>query len=210
MKYIGLPQSIWILFKNSFKKQLTIVFDYDKKTSTKIKKEAKIKYKEIINKLPKFEKDDHYIMNIVGAALLIAFILSMPNRPDVDKLTIYYENSQMTKLMKWFCKIGGKSKFSKKDIKQMEASAKLKAGERNPYSRNMEFYKYSDGSGYEARFTKCGICRLMKDFGLYDLTPALCHLDYAMNDANGVSDFIRKYTLASGGSYCDCGWKKKK
>ena len=44
--------------------------------------------------------------------------------------------------------------------------------------------------------------------GLYDLTPALCHLDYTMSEAGGVTDFVRQYTLASGGPYCDCGYKK--
>ena len=35
----------------------------------------------------------------------------------------------------------------------------------------MEFYEYPDGSGYEGRFTRCGICVLMKELGLYDLPP---------------------------------------
>ena len=39
--------------------------------------------------------------------------------------------------------------------------------------------------------------------------PALCHLDYTMSEAGGVTDFVRQYTLASGGPYCDCGYKKK-
>ena len=30
-----------------------------------------------------------------------------------------------------------------------------------------------------------------------------------MSDAGGVTDFVREYTLASGGPYCDCGYKKK-
>ena len=30
-----------------------------------------------------------------------------------------------------------------------------------------------------------------------------------MSEAGGVTDFVRQYTLASGGSYCDCGYKKK-
>ena len=68
---------------------------------------------------------------------------------------------------------------------------------------------YPDGSGYEGRFTKCGICVLMKKLGLYDLTPALCRLDYTMSEASGVADFVRQYTLASGDPYCDCGYKKK-
>lgn len=56
---------------------------------------------------------------------------------------------------------------------------------------------------------KCGICVLMKKLGLYDLTPALCHLDYTMSEVGGVTNFVREYTLASGGPYCDCGYKKK-
>ena len=53
----------------------------------------------------------------------------------------------------------------------MKATAALRAADRNPYSWNMELYEYPDDSGYEGRFTKCGICVLMKKLGLYDLTP---------------------------------------
>lgn len=58
--------------------------------------------------------------------------------------------------------------------------------------------------------TRCGICALMQKLGLYDLTPALCHLDYAMSEAGERTDFVREYTLASGGPYCDCGYKDKR
>lgn len=149
-------------------------------------------------------------MNIVNTALLGSIILSMPERPDVEKLTDYYAKSMMTKLMKWFCVKSGKKKFTKKDIDGMKATEKLKAADRNPFSWNMEYLEYQDGSGYEARFTKCGICVLMKQLGLYDLTPALCHLDYTMSEAGGASNFVREYTLASDGPYCDCGYKKRK
>ena len=33
--------------------------------------------------------------------------------------------------------------------------------------------------------------------------------DYTMSDAGGASDFVREYTLASGGPYCDCGYHKR-
>ena len=39
----------------------------------------------------------------------------------------------------------------------MKATAARKAADRNPYSWNMDFYEYPDGSGYEGRFTKCGV-----------------------------------------------------
>ena len=159
--------------------------------------------------MPEFEKRDRFQLNIIGCAMLGAFVLCMPKRPDAEALTVYYENAQMTPLMKWFCRQSSKSKFTPKDIAGMKATAALKAADRNPYSWNMDFYEYPDGSGYEGRFTRCGICVLMKELGLYDLTPALCRLDYTMSAAGGVTNFVRQYTLASGGPYCDCGYKKK-
>jgi hypothetical protein len=127
----------------------------------------------------------------------------------VETVTDYYERAMMTPLMKWFCRKSGQNKFSPKDIQSMEETAALRAADRNPYSWNMEFYEYPDGSGYEARFTQCGICTLMKELGLFHLVPALCHLDYAMSDAGGKSKFEREYTLADRGPYCDCGYRKK-
>lgn len=97
-------------------------------------------------------------MNIVNCALLGALVLSMPERPDVERLT--------------------------------------------------DFYEYPGGSGYEGRFTRCGICTLMQELGSYDLTLALCHPDYTLSETGGATSFVRTYTLASGGPYCDCGYKK--
>lgn len=210
MKFFGMPTGMWVLFSKSFQNELTNVFGYKKDTAKAIRKAAKPKYRAIIRSLPEFEKADRFKMNIVNCAMLGAFILSMPKRPEVAPLTEYYAKAMMTKPMKWFCKKSGKSKFTAKDIEGMKATAALKAANRNPYSWNMDFYEYPDNSGYEGRFTKCGICVLMKELGLYDLTPALCRLDYTMSDAGGVTDFVREYTLASGGPYCDCGYKKKK
>ena len=201
--YFGMPFGMWTMFAGSFQKQLTAVFGYGTNTAKAITKKAKFEYRRIIDGLPEFEKGDRFKMNLVNCAMIGAFILSMPQRPDVDRLTDYYANAMMTKPMKWFCRRNGKSKFTEKDI------AGMKAAGRNPYSWNMEFYEYHDGSGYEGRFTQCGICVLMKELGLYDLTPALCHLDYTMSEAGGVTNFVRQYTLASGGPYCDCGYKKK-
>ena len=210
MKYAGMPMGMWILFRRSFRNHLV----------------AQPKYREIIAKLPEFEKADRFKMNIVNCAMLSAFVRSMKERPSLEKLTEYYAKAMMTGPMRWFCRMMGKKKFSEQDVQGMKATAALKAADRNPYSGmkataalnaadrnpyswNMEFLPYADGSGYEARFSRCGICTLMKELGLYDLVPAMCHLDYTMAEAGGACDFVRKYTLASGGSYCDCGYKKK-
>lgn len=209
MKYIGMPMGMWRIFADSFQKQLTAVFGYDANIAKAVAKKAKTEYKKIIRDLLEFEPVDRFKINLVGGAMLGAWILSMPERPDVEQLTDYYAKAMMIKPMQWFCRKNGKTKFSKRDSAGMKAAAALKAAERNPYSWNMDYYEYPDDSGYEARFTKCGICKLMKHLKLYDLTPALCHLDYTMSEAGGTEIFVRQYTLAAGGPYCDCGYKKK-
>ena len=210
MKYIGMPMGMWVLFRRSFRKKMVSVLGYDERRAARITREAKLRYRKIIAKLPEFEKADRFKMNIVNCAMLSAFLLSMETMPPVEQLTEYYGQAMMIRPMKWFCRMSGKKKFSDKDIRGMKATAELKAADRNPYSWNMEFLPYPDGSGYEARFSKCGICTLMKELGLYEMVPAMCRLDYTMSEAGGVSDFVREYTLASGGPYCDCGYRKKK
>ena len=209
MNYFGMPFGMWTLLAKSFRTQLTKIFGYNDESARDITHKAKAKYKEIISELPEFEKGDQFKTNIVGCAMLGAFVLSMPKRPSVDELIEYYSKAMMTRFMRWLCRQSGKKKFTAKDIAEMKKTAELKAADRNPYSWNMDFYEYSDGSGYEGRFTKCGICVLMNELGLFDLTPAMCRLDYTMSEAGGATNFVRRYTIASGGSYCDCGYKKK-
>ena len=209
MKYAGMPMGMWILFRRSFRDHLVSALGLAETEAAETLTAAKPKYREIIGKLPEFEKADRFKMNIVNCAMLSAFVLSLKKKPSIEKLTDYYAGSMMNGPVRLFCRMMGKKKFSDKDIRGMKATAALNAAERNPYSWNMEFLPYPDGSGYEARFTRCGICKLMKELGLYDLVPAMCHLDYTMAEAGGACDFVRKYTLTSGGPYCDCGYKKK-
>ena len=205
-----MPMGMWCLFAGSFRKNLSSVYGYDFSSARSISDKAKTKYKEIIHMLPEFEKTDRFKMNIVNCALLCAFLLNLPEKATAEKTTEYYRASMMIAPMKWFCRMSGKKKFTERDIRGMKDTAALKAADRNPYSWNMEYLPYPDDSGYEARFFKCGICTLMRELNLYDLVPAMCQLDYTMSQAGGVSEFVRKYTLASGGPYCDCGYKKKK
>ncbi len=209
MKYIGMPMGMWALFQNSFQEKLKSVLKYSEKEAADITARAKKEYKKIVSDLPEFEKEDRFKMNILSCAMLSAFILNLKEKATLEQMTEYYESAMMTETMKWFCRKMGTQKFTDADIKGMKQTAVLNAADRNPYSWNMEYLPYKDGSGYEARFYKCGICTLMKEIGLEEYTPAMCHLDYAMSDAGGVTNFIREYTLASGGPYCDCGYKKK-
>ena len=209
MKYMGMPWGMWYLYKHSFQKHLVETLHFSNEEAKQITQNAKPKYKEIIQRIPEFEKEDRFKMNIVNCALFSAFLLQMKRKPGVDELTDFYAKAMMNAPTRWFCRMSGKKKFTDKDLEGMKKTAALKAAERNPYSWNMEYYPYPNNSGYEARFTKCGICTLMRELGLFEYVPAMCHLDYTMSEAGGASDFVREYTLASGGPYCDCGYKKK-
>ncbi len=209
MKYIGMPLGMWLLYRSSFRERLVSVLGRTPREAREITEKAKPRYRAIIEKLPEFEKGDRFRMNIVNCALLCAFLLSMERRPGVEQLTDYYAQAMMTAPTRWFCRMGGRRKFSEQDLRSMRETAALRAADRNPYSWNMDYLPYPDGSGYEARFTRCGICTLMKELGLFELTPAMCRLDYTMSEAGGASVFVRRYTLASGGPYCDCGYRKK-
>ena len=209
MKTIGMPAGMWLLFAGSFRKQLIETLGCDAIRAREITSKAKREYKRIIQGLPEFEKGDRFRMNIVSCAMLGAFLLKMPVKPTVDQAADYYREAMSTVAMKAFCRIAAKHRFTPKDIEGMKATAAMNAADRNPYSWNMTFHPYPDGSGYEARFTKCGICALMKELGLFEYVPAMCRLDYTMSELGGTSDFVREYTLASGGPYCDCGYRRK-
>ncbi len=209
MKYAGMPMGMWMLFRSSFREHLVSVLGFSKGEAKRVSAAARPKYRQIIAILPEFEKADRFKINIVNCAMFSAFVVSMERKPSVEKLTDYYAAAMMTAPMRFFCRMMGRKKFSAQDIRGMQATAVLRAADRNPYSWNMEFLPYADGSGYEARFSQCGICALMKELGLYAYVPAMCHLDYTMAEAGGACNFVRAYTLASGGPYCDCGYKKK-
>lgn len=98
-------------------------------------------------------------MNIVNCALLGALVLSMPERPDVERLT--------------------------------------------------DFYEYPGGSGYEGRFTRCGICTLMQELGSYDLTLALCHPDYTMSETGGATSFCGRIPWPPAGRTVTAAIRKK-
>lgn len=117
MKYAGMPMGMWVLFAPSFRRNLTRFFGLDEAAAKTATREAKEKYRKIIGELPEFEKADRFKMNIVNCAMLGAFILSMPKRPDVETLTGYYEAAMMTPAMRWFCRKSGKTNSPKKTFR---------------------------------------------------------------------------------------------
>ena len=151
MNYVGMPLAMWALFATSFRTHLQTVVGLDEATAKAVTHKAKKAYREILSPLPDFEKGDQFQMNLVNCAMLCAFVLSTPQRPDVQTLTDFYARAMMTRPMRWFCRQSGKGRFSEQSMAKLRKTAQLRAADRNPYSWNMEFYPCPDGSGYEAR-----------------------------------------------------------
>ena len=57
---------MWAVFAKSFQTQLTAELGYDAATAKTIIKKAKPQYRQIIRRLPEFEKADRFKMNLVN------------------------------------------------------------------------------------------------------------------------------------------------
>ena len=107
----------------------------------------------------------------------------MPQRPEVERLTDYYAKAMMTVPMRWFCRMSGKRKFSEENIAVMKAAAALKAADRNPYSWNMDFIEYPDGSGYEGALLQ--VRHLYADARAGTVRPHACNVSFGLHDGRG-------------------------
>ena len=67
VNYIGMPMGMWALFTGSFRNKLVSVLGYSENEADQITASAKPKYRKIIKKLPAFEKEDRFKMNIVNS-----------------------------------------------------------------------------------------------------------------------------------------------
>lgn len=60
MRVAGLPVGMWALFAGSLRSKLTYELDYGRSAAREITKKAHGKYRELIGKLPDFEKSDRF------------------------------------------------------------------------------------------------------------------------------------------------------
>ena len=86
-------------------------------------------------------------------------------KPSTEELTAYYAKAVMTKPMKWFCRQSAKNKFSEYAKRTMEETASKKMPTAT-LIRGKWIITNMPAVADEARFTKCGICTLMKELGL--------------------------------------------
>ena len=61
--------------------------------------------------------------------------------------------------------------------------------------------------GYD--YHECGICKICRDEGCFEIAKYLCRLDFIMADMMGVK-LVRTKTVADGGDFCDFRYSLKR
>jgi hypothetical protein len=204
MKYGFLPRAMWAIFRCSFQRQLPLI---TKSAPVPLMRRVKNTYREILQPIPDFDKDDRFLVNILSAAMLAAAYLNLPEKPRLEAVTSYYHRAMTENtIMKAFLKKSDhyNSKMQAKFAHQAEASQSRS----NPYTWRFRYEAGPSRNSYSAYFDTCGILYLFQKLGISEITPAMCTYDYDMAEMGG-SIFTRQHTLAQGCHCCDCHYQKR-
>lgn len=205
MKMRLMPRTMWIVFKPSFQKQLSVFGASDPQ---KVMSNAKVKYQEIVSGIPPFEENDVLLITLLNAATLAAIYLSLDERPSPEQVTRYYDAAMSDSfVMRTFLK--SSKYYSKSYQRSLARQAQRSQNSTNPYSWKFRFVAGPSLDCFDAIFDQCGICKLFLKLGISEITPAMCAYDYGMAKWT-KTEFSRQYTLASGGAVCDCHYRKTK
>lgn len=200
-----MSRAMWTVFKPDFEKQLVLFGVTDTKP---VMRRAAEKYKEIINGIEPFGKNDMLLINILSAATFAAVYMSLEIKPTLETAERYYDAAMSgNSVMRIFLKCS--NYYSEGYQKKLARQAELSRSSQNPYSWKFTFTPGATLDSFYAEFNRCGICTLFKNLGIYEVTPALCAYDYGMAKLTNTV-FTRDYTIASGAEICDCHYNKRK
>lgn len=200
MKYDAMARLYWTVFKGGFERELTNTLGI---ADTKaVMKKARKKYREMLESVQPFERKTRFISNIIIASILGSVYLSLDEKPDIEKMTVYTREALMNNRV-MLKAIVSERNYTAEGQEKLRQDAELSLTDSNPYSWQYTFEAGESLMEYTATFKTCGILHLYRMWSIEELTLAMCKLDYDMTAANNT-EFIREQTLAGGGEYCDC------
>ena len=190
----------WTVFRGGFERELTNTLGIaDAKT---VMKKAHKKYREMIESVQPFERKTRFISNIIIASMLGGIYLSLDEKPHIEKMIVFTREALMNNRI-MLKSIVSERNYTAEGQEKLRREAEISMNDSNPYLWQYTFEAGKSLMEYTATFKTCGILPLYRMWGIEELTPAMCRLDYDMAAANN-SVFIREQTLADGGEYCDC------
>lgn len=198
MKYGIRERLFWRVLKSGFEREMENTLCIS--DGSQIMKKARRKYREML--VSARDPHNRFAMNIIFASMVGAIYLSLNEKPSVEQMIPYVRESVMKN--KFFLKfVVSEKNYTPKGQKALAESAKKSESDNNPYSWRYTFKPGKNILEYTTFFTSCGICYLFEQWGISEITPSMCRLDYDMAHANNT-EFIREQTLFEGGKYCDC------
>lgn len=200
MKYDVRAKIMWAAFRGGFERELKNTLGLS--DTSEIMKKSHKKYIEILESVQNFERKTRFISNIILASMLGGIYLSLDDKPDIEKMTVFTREALMNNpfLLK---SVVSERNYTPKGQENLKHEAELSLSETNPYTWQFTYQAGADCMEYTVYFRTCGILHLFRSWGIEELTPAMCRLDYDMAAVNNT-EFIREKTLAGGGEYCDC------
>lgn len=196
--------------KNNFSIQLLgLVLPYMCKnalTSKTIRKNVKTEYMKIMSRAKNIGNKNHLISCYILGAWFIALNRCDDLTPD-ENYRILEQGLLHSKMFRIVMGDAEHYLSRKKFIKQQRwAENTHKRIYKNDWVVNLIPGNEQFDLGYD--YLECGICKLCKDEGCFELAKYLCKLDFMFADVMGL-ELLRTTTIADGGDKCDFRFRRK-
>ncbi len=176
MKYGLMERLFWKVFSGDYKRGLEDILHIS--NGGEVMKKAHKKYKEML--LGTQDPHNRFFSNLILASIFGSIYLSLEEKPPVEQLIIFnWEAVMNNKIM--LKKVVGERNYTRKGQQALAENAKQSVRDNNPYSWR---YTYEAGKSvmeYTVKFMTCGILHLYKQWGISEITPAMCkrhHIDF--------------------------------
>lgn len=207
MKYGVSTKLMWSMLIKDIKTEMNK--KYPQSDVKLILKTAKKQYAEIVKRTPSIGGlQNPMTMILVAAIILVAIYLAVDKSIELDTLEcIYHKACEKNFLFRMYIKSESKC-FTKKYQEKLSKNSKASKKTAYEWDWKYDYIPSKTGSEYGTDFYTCGICKLMTEEGVEELTIIMCNLDYVIAH-NAGAVLIREHTIAKGNSCCDFRYSKK-
>lgn len=176
---------------------------------SELKKLSNKHFNEILPRVPNIGKSI-FAINYKFAPAYIAWYKALEQlgveSSEIDK-DIWTINEKLMKTFpRFILKVSGKiylSSLRKNAIRHIE---KQKQNKLHPYDWKIAF-RNIDNNSFEIDITECAYKKLSKDFGVEEMLPGICRMDYLIANLMG-NGFTRTKTLGDANDCCNCRCSK--
>lgn len=170
-----------------------------------LKNKIKSEYKAIISRAKSIGDKNRLITSYLLAAYFIAINRSSGLSPE-ENYSVLESGLKKSRIFRMLCG-NGKTYF---DEKKMDSRRKWDTQSHERKYENDWVVSFIEGNedfvfGFD--YYECGVCKLCRDEGCFELAKYMCRLDFLMVGLMGIR-LERTKTLAEGGDFCDFRFKR--